>query len=182
MTTELYGPAFFAGRSPNVVASAAVVAPIVAELVQPRSVLDLGCGQGEWLQPFYDAGLAVAGVDIYPPDQPWAMRHDLTEPLYLGRQFDLVICLEVAEHLPASAEETLLRTIASHGDTVMFSAAVPGQEGTGHINLRPHEHWHECFQAYRYEVADVIRPRIVNDSRVSPWYRNNTYLYRRWFQ
>lgn len=178
MTTELYGPAFFAGRSPNVQASAALIAPIVTELVQPRSVVDLGCGQGEWLQAF-DADLKM-GVDIAAPDGPGYARLDLTEPFYLGWLFDLIICLEVAEHLPESAEETLMQTISQHGDTVLFSAAVPGQEGTGHINLRPHEHWHGHFHQYGYQMADVIRPRIANDSRVSPWYRNNTFLYRRW--
>jgi SAM-dependent methyltransferase len=174
---SLYTPDFFVGRSETVNASAAVVVPIVQQMLAPRSVLDVGCGQGEWLEAF--AGPEVFGVDIAAPEGEHFLRHDLTEPLYLWRKFDLVLSLEVGEHLPEEAAFTYVASLARHGDCVLFSAAVPGQEGKGHINCQPHEYWHERFYFLGFEVTDPIRPLVAGDVRVSPWYRDNIFLYQR---
>ena len=177
MSTALYGPEFFVGRSHTVTLSAFVVAPIVRDLLEPESVLDIGCGQGEWLEAF--ALPDMLGVDIAAPEGDQFIRHDLTEPLDLGRRFGLVVCLETGEHLPESAAGTLVETLVRHGDDILFSAAVPGQEGIGHIHLQPHEYWLAKFAEHGFEVWDAIRPRIARDSRVSPWYRNNTFIFQR---
>ena len=177
MSAVLYGPEFFAGRGETVRRSASVVVPIVAELVAPRSVLDLGCGQGEWLEAFEVE--EKLGVDIAAPDGIGFLQFDLCEPLNLARTYDLVVSVEVGEHLPEDAADTYIESIARHGDRVLFSAAVPGQEGTGHINCQPHEYWHRKFEAHGFAVLDVIRPRIEHDQRVSWWYRNNLFLYGR---
>lgn len=179
MTSTLYGPAFFAGRSETVSLSASVVAPVIEQLLAPRSVLDMGCGQGEWLFAFAQTAPDQLGVDIAAPEGDQFLQHDLTEPLDLGRDFDLVLCLEVGEHLPGDAADTLVASLVQHGDDVLFSAAVPGQDGKGHINCQPHEYWHEKFGAHGFDVYDVVRPLIAHDPRVSPWYRNNTFLYMR---
>jgi hypothetical protein len=120
----------------------------------------------------------VVGVDI--ADHGVGIVHDLTEPLNLGRTFDIVLCLETGEHLPAEAADTLADSITEHvarGGFIVFSAAVPGQEGTGHINCQPHEYWHTKFAGRGFEMHDCIRPRIAQDARVSPWYRDNIFVY-----
>jgi hypothetical protein len=158
--------------------SAAVVVPILCELLDPESVVDFGCGQGEWLDAFGD--IERFGVDIAAPELMGYVRYDLRYSLTLGRRkYDLALCLEVGEHLPASASDVLVDTITDHADTVVFSAAVPGQEGTGHINCQPHEYWHAKFSERGYGMWDKIRPLIAHDERVSPWYRSNTFLYTR---
>lgn len=177
MSTELYGPEFFVGRSETVALSASVVVPVVCEFVAPRSVLDLGCGQGEWLAAF-DVEERF-GVDIAAPDAPGFLQFDLCEPLNLARTYDLVVSVEVGEHLPEDAADTYVASIVRHSDRVLFSAAVPGQEGTGHINCQPHEYWHAKFATHGFEARDVIRPLIQNDQRVSWWYRENLFLYGR---
>lgn len=176
MTTGLYGPEFFAGRHQTVASSARVVVQHLIDLYDPWSVLDIGCGKGEWLNEFDGE---VFGVDIAAPDGPHFLQHDLTQPLNLGRSFDLVLSLETGEHLPPEAAETYVDSIVRHGDRVVFSAAVPGQEGIGHINCQPHEYWHGLFVQRGFVVSDPIRPRVRNDSRVSPWYRDNTFVYER---
>ena len=171
--TETYSPEFFADR--QVIPSARAVTDVLLRyILQPRSVLDLGCGQGEWLDCFdCDAKL---GVDI---SGGRGIFHDLTEPLDLHRNYALILCLEVAEHLPEESADTLMDTIARHGDDVLFSAAVPGQEGKGHINLQPHDYWHEKFSERGYETLDIIRPAVMDNPDVKPWYRNNVFLYSR---
>jgi methyltransferase family protein len=175
-----YGPEFFKDRSVTVMASAVGLVPALCGLLSPSSVLDVGCGQGEWVEAFKVYCCEdVLGVDIAAPEGENYLRVDLTERLGLGRVFNLALCLEVGEHLPESAADTLIDTLATHSDTVVFSAAVVGQEGTGHINCQPHEYWHEKFEARGYAMEDTIRPLIAMDWRISPWYRSNVFLYRR---
>ena len=179
MSTEtLYGESFFAGRSETVARSAAIVVPVLVELFQPASLLDVGCGQGEWVAAF---GLEDSvGVDIAAPALQHYLRHDLTEPLELGRTFDLVLSLETGEHLPESAAPQLVDTIASHANHyVVFSAAVPGQGGIGHINCQTHDWWHQLFFHHGFEPQDLVRPRIALNPNVSPWYRDNIWAYVR---
>ena len=160
----IYDTEFFVGRSETVSASAYTVVPIVCELLAPQSVLDLGCGQGEWLEAF---GLDdVMGVDLVAP-APY-LAADLTYPLDLGRTFELVVCLEVGEHLPQASADTLVDSCVRHSGTVLFSAAVPGQEGKGHINCQPHDYWHDKFAKRGYATLDPIRPRVVGSHAVSP--------------
>jgi SAM-dependent methyltransferase len=177
---NIYTYDFFVGRSVTVVQSASVVVPVLKELLSPESVLDVGCGYGEWLDAFGLDLDDMVGVDIASPvvRPEFYLWHDLREPLDLARTFDLVLSMEVGEHLPESAAETYVDSLVRHGDTIVFSAAVPGQEGKGHINCQPHGYWHEMFEARGYQAWDSIRPRI-QDYRVSPWYRDNIFLYRR---
>ncbi len=155
--------------------SANGIVPVILDLVQPvESVLDLGCGDGHWLTAFVGFGVPnVEGVDI-----TLNKSHDLAKPFYAGRRYDLVLCLEVGEHLPPESAATLVATCIRHSDNVVFSAAVPGQEGDGHINCQPHEYWHLLFRDWGYDTKDVIRPLIAARD-VSPWYRNNMFLYKR---
>ncbi len=178
--TDIYTPAFFAEHHGTTALSASVVAPLVKDMLEPRSVLDLGCGQGEWLEAF---GVDdFVGVDIAAPEREGFIRHDLTTKLDLGRTFDLVISLETAEHLPEEAADTYVESIVRHTDeAVLFSAALPGQEGLHHVNCQPHEYWHWKFHQHGLEMTDPIRPRISEDMRVSWWYRNNLFLYFKYF-
>jgi len=176
VTATTYGPEFFVGRSETVTRSAAVVVPVIVDLLYPRSVLDAGCGQGEWLEAFGD--VEAVGVDIAAPERSGFFRCDLTKPLDLGRDFDLVLSLEVGEHLPEEAADTYVATLVGHSGSVVFSSAVPGQLGKGHINCQPREYWHEKFNLQGYAALDAIRP-LIQDSRVSSWYRDNIFLYQR---
>lgn len=165
--------------------SAAVVVPIVMELIGPRSVVDVGCGTGAWLSRFLDAGVSdIVGVDgdyvdrgmlRFPPER--FVAHDLEKSLTLGRSFDLVISLEVAEHLSLDAGERLIDSLVSLGPVVLFSAAVPGQGGHGHLNEQWPVHWAELFATRGYEAIDCIRHRIWDNPDVDWWYAQNTILY-----
>ena len=125
----------------------------------PKTVLDLGAGDGWWCKAFHDMGSAVWAVELYEearefiPQQVQFIQHDLTELGNFWRAYDLVICLEVAEHIPRPAAGMLIQNIARHaGDDILFSSAPPGQDGTGHINLQPQKYWRDQFSGYRCEL------------------------------
>src|SRR5579885_1328247 len=91
-----YGAGWHAARLHGALDSPQRVVPLLAELLHPRSVLDLGCGPGTWLEEFTRQGTddvyGVEGAWLDPSMQPAATEkvqvHDLTTPLSLSRQFD----------------------------------------------------------------------------------------------
>src|SRR5262249_35913095 len=129
--------------------SAEQVVPLVLELIRPRSVIDVGCGTGSWLAVFQEAGVGeVLGVD-----GRWAERKMLEvpegrvlvfnrkNPLRLRRRSDLVLSLEVAQHLPERCAATFVDSLTRLGPVVLFSAAIPFQGGHGHVNEQWPEYW-----------------------------------------
>lgn len=115
-------------------------------------------------------------LEIPPAD---FVPHDLTLPLDLGRRFDLVLSVEVGEHLPASAASTFVQTVARHGDLVAFGAALPGQGGHHHLNEQWPDYWTALFQREGFELFDVLRPLLWDDARVLWSYRQNLLLFAR---
>jgi hypothetical protein len=166
--------------------SGAVVVPLVMRLIHPSSVVDFGCKLGEWLSLFAAHGVSdMLGLDrehrtsdlVIPSDSFRGV--DLTHPFALGRTYDLAICLEVAEHLPRHAALPLVAQLTRSAPVVLFSAAIPGQGGHGHVNEQPHEYWHALFRKAGFETLDCIRPAIWQDAQVAYWYRQNMFLYAR---
>jgi SAM-dependent methyltransferase len=181
-----YDRDFFAGQRDRSLRSARVVAPLVLSLVRPRSAVDFGCGVGAWLRALAELGVGdVLGLDGYAqPDQllfdPARFRAaDLTDPPPLGRAFDLAVCVEVAEHLPAAAAPRLVAALAAAAPCVLFSAALPGQGGRHHVHENWPGFWRGLFAGRGYDRLDPIRPRVWRESGVAWWYKQNLYLYCR---
>jgi hypothetical protein len=150
----------------------------------PSSLLDVGCGIGTWVSSAIRYGVTdVFGVDgvnipshnlLFPAENFRAV--DLTSPLNLGRRFDMVLCLEVAEHIDSKFSGTLIDSLVQHSDTILFSAACPGQSGQHHINCRWPSWWQNHFNDRGFKCDDTIRWSIWNDSVIEPWYRQNIFL------
>ena len=179
-----YGTDFYRFLASFAVRSAQRIVPKLTAAVSVRSVVDFGCGQGAWLSVWADVGASVVGVDgpyidrrrllIDPRDFRAA---DLAAPIDLGRQFDVVQSLEVAEHLPAAKAAEFVDTLTGHGPCVLFSAAVPGQGGENHVNEQPLGYWREIFRERGYAAVDYLRPLICDDPAIARWYRCNIMLY-----
>ena len=103
---------------------------------------------------------------------------DCTSILVEGTyKFDLVISLEVAEHLSIERERSFVKDLTLLSDVILFSAAIPGQGGEGHINERYLSEWCLLFGEIGYEAYDIVRPRIWNDASIPWWYRQNIMLF-----
>jgi SAM-dependent methyltransferase len=165
---------------------ASKVIPVVLSALDVGSVLDIGCAGGGWLSEWKQAGIAdVCGVDgayVDPADLEIEAERfkaaDLAHPFDLGRTFDLVQSLEVAEHIDGSASGVFVANLVRHaGRFILFSAAVPGQGGEYHVNEQPYDFWRKRFAENGYGAFDFVRPRIAADSGISFWYRYNIILF-----
>jgi SAM-dependent methyltransferase len=183
--TFSYSRGFFDFIESGARRSATRLLPFVHERFTPQSVLDVGCGRGLWLQVWQQLGTGdILGLDGAYLDvdrlaiPTGAFRcFDISRSFNLGRRWDLVQCLEVAEHIPPDRSETLIDNLTKHSDLILFSAAEPGQGGHYHVNERPLEFWRELFKRRGYQAYDLVRPSIHRDPDIEPWYRYNTLLY-----
>jgi len=183
---EAYDAAFYASQSGGSYRSAGIVLERLLGVLPVGSVCDVGCGAGTWVKAFLEAGVAdVLGVDgehargsLQIPQERFLAR-DLRQPLRLDRTFDLAISVEVAEHLPAERATGFVEDLTRLAPAVLFSAAVPYQGGTDHINERWQGVWASEFARRGYQAHDLIRPWIWDDAQVEVWYRQNILLYLR---
>lgn len=179
---------YYEQRYEETLASARAILRILFDVVSPKRVLDVGCGVGAWLSVAKEFGAEkVMGVD-----GPW-VDHDLfvidetefTEADLTAKRlrdvavdgFDLALCLEVAEHLYEDRGELLVRDLTACAPVVLFSAAVPGQGGTGHVNERWQSYWVDHFRAHGFQAFDIIRPIVWEDERIKWWYRQNALVF-----
>lgn len=185
LNSEDYGQQFFDEIGEPARSSAGIVVPMVLNDLSPRSVVDFGCGEGHWLSSFAERGVQeILGYDGPHVDQsrlriePAAFHvADLERAKPTDRPFDLAVSLEVAEHLSRAGGEHLLDALCGSSQLVLFSAAVPGQGGTHHINEQWLEYWIDGFKRRGFRFLDAYRPRIAYDHRIAWWYRQNIVLF-----
>ena len=185
--TSSYDDTFFQNIRRTAGSSAEVLVPIVMSLTRPGSVVDVGCGQGAWLETFARQGVTdffgvdgdyVLGSGLLIPSDKFRPA-DLSKPLHLPRTFDLAVSLEVAEHLPPEAAEAFVESLTALAPYVLFSAAIPGQGGTDHLNEQWPDYWAGLFERRGFLPMDCIRPKLWDSPQVSFWYAQNTILYVR---
>ena len=185
MSRNPYDVDFFSGQWQASYQSARQVVPKILSLVVVNSVLDVGCGVGAWLKAFMENGVQdIIGIDGQYVETSHLLieasyfhPYDLVKPFSLGRTFDLAICLEVAEHLPENNADVLFDSICLHSTAVLFSAAIPGQGGTHHVNEQWPSYWIRKFSARNFIAIDCIRPLIWDLPEVECHYPQNTILF-----
>ena len=168
----------------HTLAAPLAVLPVLFGRGYPTCLLDVGCGLGTWLKSALDLGIAdvvgIDGVDVRQKGLLVADYHfrlqNLTQPWDLARRFEAALCLEVAEHLPASAAAGLVDNLVRHSDLIAFSAACPNQVGDHHVNCQWPAYWQELFNARGFRCSDDVRWQIWGDARVEPWYRQNLFV------
>ena len=162
----------------------------ILELLSFTTVFDLGCATGLLMEPFIEAGKEVLGVEKDPVARDCTSLELQQKILYqdfaeapLSGPFDLVVCIEVAEHIEPFRSVELVDALCSRiGSYLLFSAAPPGQPGVGHINCRPHREWLHWFSARRVheclEETKQIRGHLQSFKRAT-WLQHNTFVLRK---
>lgn len=153
---------------------------------RPASVLDVGCGAAAPLVDWCEGkGIFATGVDLAVLDGRDVLQHDLRLPLDLDRVFQWVLCWEVAEHLPPESADTLCDTLARHiarpQGRLIFTAAVPGQSGPGHINCQPQTYWRGLLETrglrWLAGESQLLSDLWLSEVPRAPWYGRNVQVF-----
>ena len=156
--------------------------------VEFESVLDVGCANGFLLGPFQEAGKRVGGIElsnavlkVLPPTLvPLVAVGDFA--LAQGR-WDLVCCVEMAEHIQPRRSEELVDTLVRLAiRNIYFTAAEPGQSGRGHVNCRAHGEWLHWFAARGWRLDEErttgVRTDLAALTKASWLQKNSLVLHR----
>jgi len=184
-TSPIYTHDFFKGRQARTAQAAARIVPHVLDLIQPTSVIDIGCGTGEFLASFRQYGvddiLGIDGTyverDLLVIPQECFTPFDLSQPFTLDRGYDLAVCLEVAEHLLPQSASKFVASLTRSAPVILFSAAIPYQGGNGHLNEQWPDYWAALFKQHGYVPVDALRRRLWNDREIPFWYRQNMLFF-----
>ncbi len=173
-----YSPGYYKKINEGSERSAKAVFAALADIgIKPKTVADIGCGSGAWIQP----GIEWTGVDhnasyLYENVKyiDCNLEQDFPE---IGRH-DMAICLEVAEHISERRAADLVKYLCSISDYVLFSAAIPKQGGTGHVNEQWQSWWGKIFWDCGFG-ASMKQPGIKRNDEIELWYQQNIVLYQK---
>jgi SAM-dependent methyltransferase len=166
--------------------AASKIVPLLVKSISPKSVVDFGCGLGNWLFEFQQHGVDdIKGYEYFINEDKIVINSNLIEKKDLSsiissdKKFDLVICLEVAEHLPEKSADNIVKSLTNHSDTILFSAALPHQGGQNHINEQYFQYWVAKFNKLGYEFNSDLREEIWDNEGVDWWYRQNIFIVKK---
>ncbi|TFL17144.1 class I SAM-dependent methyltransferase [Jannaschia formosa] len=189
---KTYDSDFYAAQSDASYKAASYIVPLLREVLPGiSSVCDVGCGAGTWLKVWEDEGVTdILGMEggyveeAFRATPERLVKVDLSlgdVPLadLVGRRFDLVTSLEVAEHLPEARGASFVADLCALSDTVVFSAAIPGQGGKDHVNEQWQSWWVQHFNDQGFGAQDLLRPQIWWRDGIRYWYRQNLLVFRK---
>jgi 2-polyprenyl-3-methyl-5-hydroxy-6-metoxy-1,4-benzoquinol methylase len=188
-----YPKSFYSSVTKRAIQSSEIVAEILLSAIKPRSIIDIGSGEGIWLNTIsnkFPSASDLTAVDLQSHKSEYF--DSLTEN-YLSFKFiehnfeidcelpdehyDLAICLEVLEHLQPQTAELLAAEISKKCSILVFSGAVKGQGGTGHVNENSIDYWIGLLTKHNFVALDILRPQLKKNSLVADFYKENMLLF-----
>ncbi|KKN74661.1 hypothetical protein LCGC14_0388630 [marine sediment metagenome] len=167
MDLDLYDDDFFKWHYKYVHWMSVGVGKAFAKQYKFKSIVDYGCGIGSYLLGCQEEGVRVKGYEISPAAHihtnsnlhPYIEYMDFLT--IAPEKYEVCMCIEVAEHIDSHNSKQLVKILTMTSDFIVFSAAPPGQEGTGHINCQPFEYWIDLFKKRHFKQ---YRPGKVLES------------------
>jgi len=167
-----------------------VIAEDIVAYFKPASILDVGCGGGALLQSLKSRGVRGLGLEYSEPAlqmcrarELMAVKFDLERDEWTRNEtFDVAVSTEVAGHLPEDCADRLVGLLCRAANTIIFTAAPPGQGGTDHLNEQPSEYWIGKFSRQGFMLDEPLTlewRRAWKARRIVSFYHENLLIFRR---
>jgi len=143
-------------RTPDRLAFFAQVAERIVVDMGPRRVLDAGCAFGFLVEALRERGVEADGIDlsphaigqVHPSAAPYCRQGSITTDL--PDSYDLIVTIEVLEHMPVRDGERAIDNICAHTTDVLFSSSPYDHREPTHVNVQPMEYWAEQFARHGF--------------------------------
>lgn len=164
-----------------------LIVPKLYEIFKPKTVIDIGCGIGNFLREFKASGVE----EIFGVDGGWADKDEIDKNISIknfveynldkefkpDKKYDLAISLEVAEHINSLYADDFVKTLTNCSNNIIFSAAVPLQGGQHHLNEQWNDYWKIKFEKEGYTCIDFLKPYFWNNNEIFWWYKQNILFF-----
>jgi len=148
------------------------IAQKIAKILDIKSVIDYGAGVGGFLQGFQKSGCSCLGIEYgydnakkYIPSDLHIIKGDLTEFVDYGK-FDLTLCIEVIEHIPAKFEQMAIFNLLCSSNKYIILTTSEDKSGVNHVNCQPREYWIEKIQEKYYNSKTELPLFKYNENLV----------------
>lgn len=146
------------------------IAEQIANTIQPKTVMDAGCAMGFLVETLRARDIKAFGVDIseyaiqnvHPDLQPFCWVGSVNEAF--PHKYDLIVCIEVLEHLSGKQAEEAVQNLCQHSDDILFSSTPFDYREATHFNVQPPEYWTELFARESF-----FRDIDYDASYITPW-------------
>ena len=147
-----------------------------------KTIVDIGCGDGSYTNHFNEKGFTCIGFDGSPltpelTDYTCYIR-DFSNPIDVGK-YDLVLSLEVGEHIPLEYEQIFLDNLcrAAKND-IILSWAIIGQGGWGHVNCRNNNYIINQMLMRDFNL-DMEKTKILRENCSLYWFTNTIMYFKK---
>ena len=162
------------------------LAGAILKILKARKIdtlVDFGCGTGEYARFFKKHSLVVEAYD----GNPWTEQlsggigqvKDLSQRFNLLKQFGCVMSLEVGEHIPAEFEQAFLDNLVKHSidnGIIILSWAIPGQVGDGHVNCQSNDYIIQQMQARGFYLENTLTNQLRKAASLW-WFKNSLMVF-----
>jgi SAM-dependent methyltransferase len=143
-------------RTPEWLQFFAGIADKIVREIGPRTVLDAGCAMGFLVEALRQRGVEAFGIDIseyaiqkvYPDIKRYCFFGSITDTL--PQKYDLIVCIEILEHLSPRDAERAVENLCQHSDDVLFSSTPTDYKEATHFNVQPPDYWAELFARHGF--------------------------------
>jgi GT2 family glycosyltransferase len=150
------GPSVYNRENPQWLEFFGCVADEIVRRLNPRIVLDVGCAKGFLVECLRDRGVDAYGFDISehaisevrPDIKPYCWVGSATHGI--SRDYDLITCIEVCEHLRESDAQDAIRQMTARADRILFSSTPSNFAEPTHVNVRPVIDWLRSFAQFSF--------------------------------
>lgn len=156
----------------------------ILKLYSPTRIADLGCGDGWYCKQIKNS---YKNIIVYGFEGSFDMvKHgvyeeifnmDLSEPQTIGDKYDLVLCLEVGEHIPKEFEQNFLDNVKNFSSKdLILSWALPKQGGRGHVNELPLDYV-KTEMIKRGFIVNEEKTQSLRSAATLKWLKNTVVAY-----